>query len=414
MIARSEGSLVLLSTYPFAAARHGGQLRAANLERGYKAAGWSVKTLAIYQPEAYGTPQLGPHDIPFPMESPYRKFAGQSIPCIEDLQSGAFAAAEDGGFDQVLNNLPSNIDVLHIEQPWLWPLAMKLKQRPEFASSFVVYSSQNIETPLKARILEAFDDSAIARVIDAVDALEKRAAREADLTIAVSKEDAVILREWGAHRVIVASNGISPWRATEGDLARWKKRLPTSPWLLYIASGHPPNYTHFMDIFGGSLACFPPVSRLVVVGGVCDQLYHAAVTSKWNSLNLSRLQLLHQLEDDDLAAVKTLAHGFVLPIPFGGGTNIKTAEALFSSKHVIGTQAAFRGYEEYLDLPGIRVTATAKDMQAAVREVVQTPARAVGSDPTEHERRQALRWDKSLEPAIQAVGELAGKGNSRG
>ncbi|MCZ0733001.1 glycosyltransferase [Phreatobacter sp. AB_2022a] len=414
MTIHSSGNLVILSTYPIAEARHGGQLRVANMKRAYETAGWAVTTLAVYQAEAYGASQVGSRDVPFPMSSTYRRFAGQDVPFIADLQTGAFAVAADGGFDHILDNLPTSVAVFQVEHPWLWPLVAKLRQRPEFASSLAVYSSHNIETPLKEGILAPFENKLIPQAIEAVEAAEKRAAREADLTIAVSADDAKTLRKWGARQVVVAPNGIAPWQATENDLRRWRERLPAFPWLLYIASGHPPNYSHFLEIFGGSLACFPPTSRLVVVGGVCEPLYHLVATSKWNSLNLSRLQLLHQINDEDLAAVRSLAHGFILPIPFGGGTNIKTAEALFSGKHVVGTQAAFRGYEHYLDLPGVVVSSTAQGLQAAIRKIILMPPKAADNDPTNRERRQSLRWDKSLERAVQAVDELTRRESARG
>ncbi|CEJ15195.1 hypothetical protein BN1110_05538 [bacterium YEK0313] len=260
MTIRPKGNLVLLSTYPIAEARHGGQLRVANMKRAYEAAGWTVTTLAIYQAESYSASQVGPRDIPFPMSSRYRQFSGQDIPFIEDLQSGPFAIAPDGAFDRILGSLPSNVAVFQTEHPWLWPLVAKLRQRPEFASSLSVYSSHNIENPLKAGILKPFESSAIPQAIAAVEAVEKRAALEADLTIAVSEDDARMLREWGARHIVLAPNGIAPWQAAESDLRRWSERLPTYPWLLYVASGHPPNYSHFMETFGDSLACFPPTS----------------------------------------------------------------------------------------------------------------------------------------------------------
>ena len=107
------------------------------------------------------------------------------------------------------------------------------------------------------------------------------------------------------------------------------------------------------DCVGPSLGCFPPDSRLVVAGSVCSHLYQHLAATRWQSLNLSRLELLNTLPDEDLAAVKTLAHGFLLPILHGGGSNIKTAEALYSGAYVLGSEAAFRGFEDLLDLPEV-------------------------------------------------------------
>lgn len=92
--------------------------------------------------------------------------------------------------DRILTNIPTSIDVIHVEQPWLWPLATKIRQRPEFSSSLLVYGSQNLEAPLKSSILEQYKVNAVHDVVDAVEALEKQAVLEADLTVAVTEDEA--------------------------------------------------------------------------------------------------------------------------------------------------------------------------------------------------------------------------------
>jgi glycosyltransferase involved in cell wall biosynthesis len=136
-------------------------------------------------------------------------------------------------------------------------------------------------------------------------------------------------------------------------------------------------------------------------------------TTKWRDLNLSRLQLLFALPDSDLSAVKSLAHGFVLPIPFGGGSNIKTAEALYSGKYVVGTPAAFRGYERYSDLPEVRVGPDPKCFHAAIRNVLMLPPATAMKGTEGYEKRQQLRWDKSLEGISQTIDKLRRKGMPR-
>ncbi|MBN8943055.1 MAG: glycosyltransferase family 4 protein [Rhizobiales bacterium] len=414
MSAISKGNVLILSTYPIAEPRHGGQLRVQNMKRAYEAAGWLVTSVAIYPEEAYPIPQIGPRDIPFPVGSPYRLFAGQRIPLVDDLTSGRFAAAPDGGFKQVLAAVTAPIDVIQVEQPWLWPLAVKLRERPEFASCLLVYSSQNIEAPLKADILKPYGGVALDTIVSTIDALERQATREANLVLAVTDGEADELRRWGGRKVVVAPNGIEPWMAEDGVLQPWKGRLPKAPWLLYVASAHPPNFIHFAEIFGGALGCFSPSSRLVVAGGVCEHLARAIAATRWHALNASRIQLLFELTDKDLSAVKSLAHGFVLPIPFGGGSNIKTAEAIYSGKYVVGTPAAFRGYEAYLDFPEIRVGHDAAGLRAAVRDVTTRPSVCVASDSAGFEKRQRLRWSKSLEQVPEIVDALCRDRSARG
>ncbi len=178
------------------------------------------------------------------------------------------------------------------------------------------------------------------------------------------------LRHFGARKVLLAPNGISPWVADPQRMELWRARLPARPWPIFIASAHPPNFTAFTAVAGDALACIPPGSKLVVAGGVGPHLHEELSKSRWRDLNLSRLLVLGVLDDDDLSAVKTLAHAFLLPIGAGGGSNIKTAEALYSGRPVVCTGTALRGFEEYRKLPEVIVADSPRAFQAAIRAVL--------------------------------------------
>ena len=398
-------TVLLLSTYPILEPRHGGQVRLANIAYVYEAANWQVESMAIYEPEGYRAQRQGPRDLHFPVDSPYRQFDGRNVPLVNDLLTGLYAAADDGGFAAVVRHLPTQVNVIHVEQPWLWPLAKRIQQLRGFENASLIYGSQNIEAPLKRDILSTYGVADAAQVLAGIDALERRAACEADVALAVTKSDLATLASWGARHTVLASNGISPWQASPERLAYWRIRLPKAPWMLYVASAHPPNFTGFSDCVGPSLGCFPPDSRLVVAGSVCPHLHQHLAATRWHSLNLSRLELLDTLSDEDLAAVKTLAHAFLLPIPHGGGSNIKTAEALFSGAYVVGSEAAFRGYEDFLDLPEVVVAPSPAVFQTSIRQVLARPRASTAPHAGALSRREALRWDRCLAsiPAAAAV-----------
>ena len=404
-------TVLLLSTYPIVEPRHGGQVRLVNIALAFEAAHWQVESMAIYEPEGYGAQRQGPRDLPFPVDSPFRQFKGRDVPLVNDLLTGLYAAADDGGFAAVVRQLPPVVDAIHVEQPWLWPLAKRIKQLPGFEKTILIYGSANIEAPLKLEILTSYGVADSAQVIADIDALERRAACEADVAVAVTKSDLATLASWGARHTVLASNGISPWQATPERLSHWRTRLPKAPWMLYVASAHPPNFTGFTDCVGPSLGCFPPDSRLVVAGSVCSHLYQHLAATRWHSLNLSRLELLNTLPDEDLAAVKTLAHGFLLPIPHGGGSNIKTAEALFSGAYVLGSEAAFRGFEDLLDLPEVVVATSPAVFQTSIRAVLARPRASTAQQAGAASQREALRWDRCL-ASIPAAAAVAMKGVS--
>ena len=265
----------------------------------------------------------------------------------------------------------------------------------------MIYGSQNIESPLKREILSDYGVRDIDEVISIIAALEQQAAREAHVSIAVTQSDLDMLVSYGASRVLLAPNGVEPWRATEDRIEKWRAKLPDCPWLFYVASAHPPNFSGFVRIVGESLGFIPPDSRLVVAGTVSEHIYDILAKTRWHALNLSRLQLLFTLSHSDLAAVKELAHVFILPVFHGGGSNLKTAEAIYSGSYVVGSKSAFRGYEDFLGLPEITTTDTPLEFRSAVSAALQRP-RSIAKIEKDGLRR-SLCWDNCLASIPETV-----------
>jgi len=393
-------SIVFLSTYPFAKPRHGGQIRLNQLVKKFKLNGWATRSIAVYEQESYVGDELGSFDIPFPLDSKFRMYKNRNVPLINDLLSGGYAASEEGGFNKIIANLPAKIDVIHVEQCWLWSLVKKIKAIPKYNNSLVVFGSQNIEYLLKNDILEEYNVQNRDDVIEDIKTLEMTAVREADIVAAVTENDVNLMKEWGRERITLAANGIEPWD-TKLFTQKWENRLPKAPWMLYVASAHPPNFTGFNKIIGESLACIPPDSKLVVAGSVCEHLYREALKSKWANININRLELLYTLDDNDLAEVKNRAHAYFLPIEHGGGSNLKTAEALYSGKYIIGTRSSLRGFENFINNARVNIVQTAEDFFSATRKVLSEPIPAINQD--ELASLENLTWNKTLDELFSNV-----------
>jgi glycosyltransferase involved in cell wall biosynthesis len=397
--------VLTLAPYPVRRPRHGGQLRAAALIRVYEAAGFDVHPVGFYQAEAYGAADIGAHDIAFPADSPFRRYLGVAMPALSDFLMGPFAVASDAVFRQITDGLPGPVDVIQVEQPWMYALARWLQlASPLCRGALLVNSSHNIEAPMKRAILAPHADPALIDLAVAdMSAVERELAHEAELSLAVTVEDAEALRTYGAPCVLHAANGISPWHAAPERCAHWRTRLPQQPWAIFIASAHPPNYTGFLDAIGDSLACIPAGSKLVIAGGVGLHLERELGKSPWSELNLSRLQVLGVLDDADLAAVKSLAHAFLLPIGGGGGSNIKTAEALYSGRPVVCTRTALRGFERFAGLPEVTVAETPEQFQQGIRKVLEAPLAVSAAGAA---MRASLTWDACLAAVPQEVTRL--------
>lgn len=397
-------SVAILTSYPTANPQHGGQLRAANIAEKFRSSNWKVFTLAVFEEGSYADHH--PWDIQFPAQSRYRKFRNQDVLFVGDLQTSKFV--EDDEISALaLSRLPAALDVVFVEQPWVWPLASAYKRLVN-PRVILCYGSANIEYALKERVLTSMTGALyrklLPEIIGEIDALEKRAAREADIVASVSQADCSVIKSWGAKLTIIAPNGVS-WNVPDpAKIDKWRGKFGCAPFLVYIASAHPPNFTHFSEIMGGSLGCFPPDAKLVVVGSVSEHIYHQSSRGRYSSLNLSRLELLFSLESEDLEAVKHLARGFLLPIPYGGGTNLKTAEALLSGKYVVGTEAAFRGFEGYKDCPGVFVCGTPSEIHGSIRQVMTSDSRTF----TSGQIRKELTWDYCLQPLVNLLTQQLG------
>lgn len=402
---RTAPSVLVLSTYPCERPRHGGQVRLANMLEAYRQGGFHVRSLAVYEPETFGDADVGAYDEPFPVDSPFRTYRGRFVPLITDLLAGHFAAADDGGYGRIRAKLDGRVDVIHLEQPWLLPLARRLlAEHPGTRGATVVYGSQNIEIDLKKAIFDNYGVRDVDDVLREIEELEGEAARWSDLTLAVTEADRARLVALGAGRTLLAANGIRPWHAGDDVLARWRAQLPSVPWLLYVASAHPPNFQGFLPSIGESLACIPPDSRLVIAGSVGPHIEQILSKSRWRDINMSRIRVLGVLGDEDLAAVKTLAHGYVLPLLDGGGSNIKTAEALYSGKHVIATSVSLRGYEAFRGAPGVHIADEPRAFRAGIREVLSSPEPVLSW--ADELARDGLSWERCLANVPNGVRDL--------
>jgi glycosyltransferase involved in cell wall biosynthesis len=384
--------LLLLTTYPLVAPRHGGQVRAQALANTYQRAGFEVLTLAVVEKGAFSRHELGPRDVEFPADDPRWFFGGRRTPGTVDLQSGQFARTEPT-FGAISTALPERLDVIHLEQPFLLPLALRLMEEPRFSKSLLVYGSQNIEAPLREAQLRAAPPETRSKVTEQLAALEAASCKAAPLSLAVSPADQQALYALGAREVALAPNGVQPWSAAPAVVELWKRRLGVRAVALFVASAHPPNIDGFEHAFGDALGCVPPDCRVVVAGSAGPVLAARYARSRFKSLNASRLVATGPLRDEDLSALKELASVFLLPIFEGGGSNIKTAEALTSGRAVIATTTSLRGFESYRQLTGLTVADTPQAFRRAVSSALTQPPTPLALT---RELRAKLTWEDCL------------------
>ena len=396
--------VLVLGSYPCITPMHGGQIRLAEVISAYRQAGFQVQSVNLYDSNAAAGQPRGPHDIDYPSQTAFRKWNNKAIPLIDDLTSGQYAANDEHAYQAITGTLAGTPDIIHLEQPWLLPLVQRWRKEGLIPGCRLIYGSQNIEAPLKRTILKQYHVDEAETIASEIAQLETEACLQADIVLAVSESDRQALTQLTGSPVILAANGIASWAADPSRLDRWLKRLPSTPFAIFVGSAHPPNISGFFETMGDSLGFLPPDRIICVAGSVSSHIPQHPDFQRWKPLNESRIRILGMLDDADLATVKTLAHVFILPITEGGGSNIKTAEALYSGKHVLGTPVSFRGFDDFLNMPGVNLATTAESFRKQLRELLHKPLPDQG--PFWQKAKENLLWKSTLRPMASGALKL--------
>ena len=400
-------TVLFLTTYRLANPAGGGQLRSHALLNAYKAAGFKTLSMAVYLSEG-GPPSMEfPLDVPFPANPEYRMIDGCWDMDISDLLSGKWAAS--AGYSDASKRVNQKVSVVHAEQVYLFPLAAKLRDsHPCCSDAVLVNGTENIEWAMKLEILskKALPSTFIEHIISEIRNLEIAAAKGCDISLAVTDTDAEWLRSAGADVVLLASNGVQQYKPNKSKIDHWGNKLPILPWCFYAASAHPPNCSGFLETMGAYYGYVPPDRKIIVAGGVCTLLSKAYASRLGAGLRRSRMDMLGEIDVEDLNAIKSLATLYILPITEGGGSNLKTAEALYSGKRVIATRKAMRGYEMYSDLQSVCIVDSSEYFQHALSSELHRPSPCPELSDAHTEMLSRLTWEHCLMDAITYINNL--------
>lgn len=402
-----------LTTYPLKSPRHGGQLRCAAIRECYRAIGIEVETVAVMREDFYRPSERERHDIVLPAGSPHWDSACMRL---ADLQTGLCLAGEEPAYAAFAAFIDDfRPDLIQLEQPWLYPAVKRWLGERQFAEGRrprLVYSSQNVEWKLKRDELagEGQAPAEVARRVAEVKALEQEVAAAADLLVACTAEELEEMRGWPAtnarRRQVVAHNAIAPYATDPAHLRAWQKRIGLKCWPLFVGSAHPPNASGFWDMLAPSLAFLRPEERIVVAGGVGHLLRQHRTFHAWSGINEPRLAIAGEVSREDLSALLLGASVIVLPITTGGGSNLKTAEAIYSGRPVLATPHALRGYGDPARWPTISVAGSADAFRRRLRELLDHPPAPPSAEGMA--RREEVTWAHALAGLAEIVGTLPG------
>lgn len=381
--------ILLLSTYPAANPIHGGQHRLHQIAQLLENSGHTVDRRGILGSASY-PPRSG--YLKYPEVKALRAYLPDPT-LMEDWAIGKYAADPNGGFKKLAALCANDYDVVFCEQPWLFEFARRRfgaqRKRPAF-----VYGSQNIEHRLKKEIVDQYLTLARGQEYGRlVEEVELFAAENADLIVAVSELDADWLRSVGKATVVLAANGVADRRASIDDIRSSNKLTGGRQFALYCASGHPPNIQGFYEMFAPGIGCLSPEQVLVVAGGAGPSIASDPRFSKIAGLE-SKLIVTGEVSEPQLRGLLATAHLLVLPITRGGGTNLKSAEAIWSGQHVAATTTAMRGFERFTKVRGLSVEDQPPRFKRAIERAMKAPTLKLTAD--ERADRSSVLWESTL------------------
>ena len=248
-----------------------------------------------------------------------------------------------------------NPDIVLLEQPFLWPIVNELLEGGFIDKRcLLVNSTQNIEFKLKESIYQSVFNSTLAEeYISIVRSIEEDATRSSDITLCVSEIDYNYFKSLNNNvQTAIFTNGTK--KCTDFDSGSWDKRFKgTKNNWVFVASWHQPNIDGIRRLINGGLESFDAKqTKLWIFGSVAHPLSEFI---KNHSKSNSVVQMIGESSDSEIAGAIQSSTGIILPIWQGGGSNLKTAQALISGKYIISTSFAFRGYEQFRSTNGLKI-----------------------------------------------------------
>lgn len=341
--------ILMLNDDPLLTPEDGGKQRAWHMRESLKSDSSNVIYKAYYDAKHYLRGEVEKADVPI---SGAEKLRPKHIWQIDDYMVGQTIVGNadfmQAFIDSALNIAP---DVIMIEHPWLWAPTKEFLKRTSYQCK-LIYSSQNVEFKLKEQILkEHSKDNFVIDVLPKIKDLEIDLAVHSDLVIAASPEDGQVYIDNGAKNVVAIECGTNNRIPNILNLIKTKLKF----WLkfnkkqfaLFVGSEHPPNITGFCD-YAVNYAHLIPADAVIVVVGYCCTRIKEILQQKLSSQLFKKFLFFGRISDEHLASLYRLASCILLPILEGGGSNIKTAEALVNGKKILATHFAFRGFESYI------------------------------------------------------------------
>jgi hypothetical protein len=394
--------ILILGPYPIGKFRHGGQLRASEIVRAYRAAGHAVLYAGVYDPANTPPGEATAKDHPITQAIARYVHVQHAKWSREIAVWTAFAEVPEAFVRFAEQAADFRPDMVQFEEPYLWPVVRSLRGRGFLDSARVVYSAHNVESSHKRKLAAALGRSD-DHTIRAIMAMEAEIAQSVDQIYAVSAADEDAFLALGARRVAIVPNGARPLHAKPGIIAALGQYFGAEPFALFVSSAHPLNARGLIDLIEEAPSVFLKQGSLVICGDVA-RLIVGTRSFDANQRIFARTRFFGRVDDDVLSALYALARVIILPKTLGGGSNLKTAEALVAARPIVATSLAFVAFESYSTLPDVAIEDSGTAFWSRVVSRLATKDRSHVFGHPDQSRRgllSGLHWDECLVPMVK-------------
>jgi glycosyltransferase involved in cell wall biosynthesis len=371
--------LLVATSFPVHPPRGGGQQRIVGLYSALGTLGVDVEIVALGASEERGgiteiAPGVREWRVPKTAEhhtAEYRLHLKAGVP-ITDL-----SLALDGDLTPAYGAALATVAETAVAAVACHPFAQPLLA--EHTALPLVYEAQDVETDLKASMLEGAE--AAEELMEAVRRVEGACCATATHTIVCSREDGERLGElFGLppERAVVVPNGVDPASVAFAGAEERARRKATlglgdGPLALFLGSWHEPNLAAVRDVLATAEEL--PGTRFLVVGSA--GLAFAAQPVPAN------VDLCGVVDGGFVRSVLGLADVALNPMRWGSGTNLKMLDYALAGVPILSTTFGARG----LGLePGVHYEPVeAGELAAGLSAIAAMPAGALA------ERTRAAR-----------------------
>jgi nicotinic acid mononucleotide adenylyltransferase len=385
--------LLVVASYPIKTPLHGGQKRTTALLSKYRQVSNSVSFMGIFLKGSYSS--YSKYDLPITDDSVIDQVNSQ--PEYTDIIVGNAVLNEKITKMKFIKALLKiNPQVIHVEQPYMVSSISKILSEMNM-NPVIILGSQNVEAELKHSIYKGvLGSTALRKLVESTQRVEDNAVAIANIITAVSTYDLVKHMERARSKrkfYFVVSNGIDAHKRSLKKVHQWqtyKKRHSLDNLILFVGSGHPPNFIGFEKLV--SNINLDSHSRIFIVGGVGE--YFIKKYADKNDIFWKNISVLGVLKEPELNGLIDSADILLLPILHGGGSNLKTAEAILSHKKIVATEYAFRGFEQYIHMPNVYIGNSNRSFKKALLNAIKTPLLPLSKKQIRHTER--VTWARAL------------------